>query len=110
FWPDKYCNSIWTEWLLKIQKRKPFRQSYLNAAKELDIDIKHCAMIGDQYSTDIWGAKRAGIKYTIKINNSLSSNEPEKKRLQRIGENWIYNQITRLTKNEPAKIKDILLN
>ena len=110
FWPGKYNNSIWTDWLLEIQNSKPFRQSYLKAAKELDIDIKHCAIIGDQYSTDIWGAKRAGIKYTIKINNSLSSNEPGKKRLQRIGEKLIYDQITRFTKNEAVKIKDILLN
>ncbi|MCK4926854.1 MAG: HAD hydrolase-like protein [Candidatus Aenigmarchaeota archaeon] len=106
-WPGKYNNSIWTDWLLKIQNRKPFSQAYLNAAKELGINIKHCAIIGDEYSTDILGAKRAGIRYTIKINNNLSSNEPEKKKLQRKFENWLHRNVIKYTDKRPENIKDM---
>ncbi|NOQ38479.1 HAD-IIIA family hydrolase [archaeon] len=104
FWPGKYSNSIWTDWLLNIQNRKPFRQAYLNAAEKLGINIKHCAIIGDQYSTDILGAKRAGIRYTIKINNNLSSNEPKKKRFQRKFENEVYKNLLKYTDKRPENI------
>ncbi len=107
FWPGKYSNSKWTSWYSKIQNRKPFRQAYLKPAKELRIPIGKCIMIGDQYSTDIWGAKRAGIRYTIKINNNLSSNEPKKKKLQRKFENKCYKNFLNYTDKRPIKIKDM---
>ena len=107
FWPSKYSNSIWTDWILKIQNRKPFRQSYRKAAEKLGIPIEKCAMIGDQHSTDTGGAKRAGIKKTIKINNNLSSNEPKKKQWQRMFENSLYGMLLKYTDKRPENIKDI---
>jgi len=104
FWPGKYSNSIWTDWLLKIQNRKPFRQAYLKAAEKLGIPIKKCAIIGDQHSTDGLGAKRAGIGCTIKINCSLSSNEPWIKKIQRSGENSLYKNLLKYTDKRPEKI------
>jgi len=107
FWPGKYNNSIWTDWLLKIQNRKPFSQAYLKAAEELGINIDQCIIIGDQYSTDIWGAKRAGIGCTVLINNNNSSNEPKAKKLQRKVENNIYRNLLKYTDKRPKKINDM---
>ncbi len=103
FWPG-YFESYIPHFISKKINRKPFRQAYLNAAEKLGIPIEKCAMIGDQYSTDIWGAKRAGIRKTIKINNSLSSNEPKKKKWQRKFENEIYRRLLKYTDKRPEKI------
>jgi len=41
---------------------KPFRGAYHKAMSEIGCDNKHCIMIGDQLFTDIWGARRCGIR------------------------------------------------
>ena len=107
FWPGKYSNSKWTSWYSKIHNRKPFKQAYLKAAEELGVNIENCIMIGDQHSTDIEGPKLAGIEETVKINNSLSSNEPKKKKWQRIFENSLYRNLIKYTDKRPIKIKDM---
>ncbi|MCK4927649.1 MAG: HAD hydrolase-like protein [Candidatus Aenigmarchaeota archaeon] len=106
FWPGYFKNDI-LYFISKKINRKPFRQAYLNAAEELGIPIEKCAIIGDQYSTDIWGAKKAGIGYTIKIDNNLSSNEPGKKKWQRKFENEVYRNLLKYTDKRPENIKDM---
>ena len=43
---------------------KPKKKGYLLASKEMKLDVKNIAAIGDQVFTDVWGARRAGC-YTI---------------------------------------------
>ena len=43
---------------------KPRKKGYNLAAKEMKLDVKSIAAIGDQVFTDVWGAKRAGC-YTV---------------------------------------------
>lgn len=46
---------------------KPFKKSYLEAMKRLGTDRINTVFIGDQLFTDVWGAKRLGIKnYLVK--------------------------------------------
>lgn len=46
---------------------KPSSKSYLKAMRELGIELKHTAFFGDQLFTDIYGAKRLGIRnYAVK--------------------------------------------
>ena len=40
---------------------KPSRKCYRKAANDLCIDIKDCAVLGDQLLTDCWSARRLGI-------------------------------------------------
>ncbi|MBQ4557177.1 MAG: YqeG family HAD IIIA-type phosphatase [Clostridia bacterium] len=40
---------------------KPSRKCYYKAAADLSIDIKDCAVLGDQLLTDCWSARRLGI-------------------------------------------------
>ena len=39
---------------------KPKKKGYDLAAKEMRLDVKNIAAIGDQVFTDVWGARRAG--------------------------------------------------
>ena len=41
---------------------KPGRQGYLNAMEKLGTDRDTTLFIGDQLFTDVWGAKRCGIR------------------------------------------------
>ena len=41
---------------------KPLPFGYLRAAKKLGIERKHIAMVGDQYFTDVLGARLSGMK------------------------------------------------
>ncbi len=38
--------------------KKPFKTGFKKALKELELDAGSVAVVGDQLSTDIWGAKR----------------------------------------------------
>lgn len=38
--------------------KKPFKSGFKKALKELELDAKDVAVVGDQLSTDVWGAKR----------------------------------------------------
>lgn len=42
--------------------RKPSRRNYLEAMKRLGTDKDNTIFIGDQLFTDVWGAKRTGIR------------------------------------------------
>lgn len=44
---------------------KPSRKCYFKAAKELGVDIKECAVLGDQLLTDCWSARRVKIPCII---------------------------------------------
>ena len=44
---------------------KPSRKCYFKAAEELGVDIKECAVLGDQLLTDCWSARRVGIPCII---------------------------------------------
>jgi HAD superfamily phosphatase (TIGR01668 family) len=41
---------------------KPKKEGYLKACELMDTDKDHVLCIGDQIFTDMWGAKRAGIR------------------------------------------------
>lgn len=46
---------------------KPSPKSYLKAMRELGVELKNTAFFGDQLFTDIYGAKRLGIRnYVVK--------------------------------------------
>ncbi|MBQ4150248.1 MAG: YqeG family HAD IIIA-type phosphatase [Clostridia bacterium] len=45
--------------------KKPSRKFYYRAASDLGVDIKDCAVLGDQLLTDCWSARRVGIKCII---------------------------------------------
>ncbi|MBW6462469.1 MAG: HAD hydrolase-like protein [DPANN group archaeon] len=83
---------------------KPFKTAFKTPANRLNINTDKWVFIGDQYSTDILGAKNAGVNKTIKITSNLSSNEPRIKRYQRFVETAIYKQILKHTKKQPKKI------
>lgn len=44
-----------------ITGTKPEKKIYLDAMKRAGESAEHCAGIGDQLFTDVWGANRAGI-------------------------------------------------
>lgn len=41
---------------------KPSKKGYMDAVNLMGIDVKSAVFIGDQLFTDIWGAKRCGIR------------------------------------------------
>ncbi len=42
--------------------KKPFKSGYIQAANKLGLLCGNIAMVGDKIYTDIWGAKRVGMK------------------------------------------------
>lgn len=44
---------------------KPSRKCYFKAANDLGVDIKKCAVLGDQLLTDCWSARRVKIPCII---------------------------------------------
>ncbi len=50
---------------------KPGRSGYLQAMEQMGTDMDNTLFIGDQLFTDVWGAKRTGIKSILvhRINN-----------------------------------------
>lgn len=51
---------IYTGYIYK--GNKPARGGYFRAMERMGTDSKNTVFIGDQLFTDVWGAKRAGIK------------------------------------------------
>ncbi len=45
----------------KTSKKKPSRDAYLEAARQINFDISECIMIGDQLFSDVKGAHKAGF-------------------------------------------------
>lgn len=41
---------------------KPGRRGYIKAMEKMGTDCSHTVFIGDQLFTDVWGAKRVGIR------------------------------------------------
>lgn len=41
---------------------KPSRKNYLKAMKLMDVDLDSCIFVGDQIFTDVYGAKRCGMR------------------------------------------------
>ena len=46
---------------------KPSRKNYLKAMKLMHVDLDSCIFVGDQIFTDVYGAKRCGMR-TILVN------------------------------------------
>lgn len=78
--------------------KKPFMSGYRKASVLLDIPVHQLAMVGDQLFTDIWGAKRVGMKTILTEPIDISENFFIK--LKRIAENRIKRQYyNKYTKN-----------
>ncbi len=56
------CQIIGVKQLLPAPILKPLVFGYKLGAKRLGVKVSECVMIGDQLSTDIKGAKKAGLK------------------------------------------------
>ncbi len=108
FGPHVNYNIFWPNG--KMQNRKPFSSAFTEPAKELGTDLKKCLYIGDQYSTDIWGPKNAGVLYTIKIDTKSSDEEPGIKKIQRQAENQLYSIIKKQTKKDSSDIRKLLMD
>ena len=63
----KYCSYIY-------KARKPGRRGYLKAVEMMGCSRQETVFIGDQLFTDVWGAKRCGIR-TILVNKIDSREE-----------------------------------
>ena len=50
----------WADYIYK--GGKPGKGGYLKAMKIMDTDLRSTVFIGDQLFTDVWGAKRTGIR------------------------------------------------
>ena len=55
-----FCDTVGTPYLYKANK--PFPGSYRKAMERMGTTEKTTLFIGDQLFTDIWGAKRTGIR------------------------------------------------
>lgn len=55
-----FCEKVGAGYIYKAGKPNP--TSYLRGMKLLDADTSNTVFIGDQIFTDIWGAKKAGIR------------------------------------------------
>ena len=44
---------------------KPLRKAYYRALQVLSTDREHTLFIGDQLFTDVWGARRAGVRHVL---------------------------------------------
>ena len=56
----KFNETIQVEYIYKAGK--PLRSGYVTAMKKIGTDTKTTVFVGDQLFTDVFGAKRAGIK------------------------------------------------
>lgn len=55
-----FCDAVGAGYIFKAGKPNP--NCYLRGMKQLDTDATNTLFIGDQIFTDIWGAKKAGIR------------------------------------------------
>ena len=67
--------------------RKPASAGFIKAARLMDLELSQICMIGDQIFTDIFGAKRLGIKAIF--TNRISDREIFTVALKRIPEKYI---------------------
>ena len=45
-----------------VDAHKPSRKNYLKAMKLMHVDLDSCIFVGDQIFTDVYGAKRCGMR------------------------------------------------
>lgn len=55
-----FHEAVQTDYIYKANK--PFVENYIKAMETMGTDTSNTIFIGDQLFTDIWGAKKAGIK------------------------------------------------
>lgn len=58
-----FADAVGAGYIYKANKPSPV--NYKKAAEQMGIDCAHTAFIGDQIFTDIWGAKKAGIRSVL---------------------------------------------
>ncbi|MFT3984830.1 MAG: YqeG family HAD IIIA-type phosphatase [Lachnospiraceae bacterium] len=56
----QFNNAVRVKYIFKAGK--PSRTGYLRAMREIGTDTATTLFVGDQLFTDVWGAKRAGIR------------------------------------------------
>lgn len=56
----RFNKDIKADYIYKANK--PFRKNYLKAVKIMGTNLKNTVFVGDQLFTDVYGAKRAGLK------------------------------------------------
>ncbi|MDF2801776.1 MAG: hypothetical protein K0S61_1679 [Anaerocolumna sp.] len=56
----RFNKDIKAEYIYKANK--PFKKNYLKAVKIMGTSLKNTVFVGDQLFTDVYGAKRAGLK------------------------------------------------
>lgn len=62
---ERFNKEVQVEFVYKAGK--PFKKNYLKAMDKINADKSNTVFIGDQLFTDIWGAKRIGIRnYLVK--------------------------------------------
>ncbi len=60
-----FCEAVGTDYIYKANK--PFAAGYHKAMERMGVDAAHTLFVGDQLFTDVWGAKKAGIRtYLVK--------------------------------------------
>lgn len=55
-----FCDAVGTDYIYKANK--PFVGSYQRAMQKMGTTLKTTLFVGDQLFTDVWGAKKAGMK------------------------------------------------
>ena len=55
-----FCDAVEAPYIYKAGKPKP--EKYRQAMKNMGTDNRNTLFVGDQIFTDVWGAKRAGIR------------------------------------------------
>ena len=56
----KFNDAVGADYIYKADK--PLRRGYVEAMKRLGTDRDNTLFVGDQLFTDVWGAKRVGIR------------------------------------------------
>ena len=78
---------------------KPSHRGYIKAAKQLQLPLDQCLMVGDQLLTDVFGANRTGVK-SVWVMPSINS-DGWNTRINRFFERKL---LKRLLKNDPGMI------
>lgn len=62
---ERFNKPIAVDYIYKANK--PFKKSYLEAMNRIHTDKSNTIFVGDQLFTDVWGAKRVGLRnYLVK--------------------------------------------
>ena len=55
-----FAQAVGTKYIYKANK--PLKKGYLKAMELMNTDVSNTFFVGDQLFTDVWGARRVGIK------------------------------------------------